>query len=229
MKTLFEPQIVLRKEPDGEYTLHTVTVTPNSCYAAGSAEAAPPPTVRLLPEVQPVLLHIKHRNGRCLQVPKAVRHCIQDLRLGAAAGKTTLMVFAMVGEAIVGSSSIDVSDLGRIDVGDGKDKPTPIDTSDWFAWVNAMPPGPPSLHVTGIVTAPNPGYEARLAPASPQGINPRDLILNVSLTRKPGVWPQVVTQIPVRYDVEEYKDNYDTVLVTLPDGSGIPLKIEKVY
>jgi hypothetical protein len=44
----------------------------------------------------------------------------------------------------------------------------------------------------------------------------------------PGVWPQVVTQIPVRYDVPNYAGNYTGVLVRLPDGSGIPLELEEV-
>jgi hypothetical protein len=232
MKNLFEPHIVLSRERDGEYTLHAVTFTPNTCYSGGKAERGVPPTVRLLPEVEPVLLHIKHHKGRCLQVPKPVRHCLGDLKLGAKAGKTTLTVFAMVGDAVVGSSSLDVSQLGRIEEGPGKDPPMPIDTSDWHAWVSRMPgPAGPSssLYVTGVVTVPTPGYEVRLVPAAPQGINPRDLILDLQLTRKPGVWIQVVTQIPVRYEAADGAGRYDTVLVRLADGSGIQLDIQEVY
>ncbi|MCC6552120.1 MAG: hypothetical protein IT372_03735 [Polyangiaceae bacterium] len=225
MKAIFEPQTILTVEPDGEYTLHAVTPTPNTCYSAGPAEAAPPPSVRLLPEVQPVILRIKHRGGRCLQVLKPVRHSLPNLKLGAAAGKTTLTVFAMVGDAIVGSSSLDVSQLGRIEVGGGKDRP--IDTSDWYAWVDLMPGSTQSLHVKGVVTMGTPGYALRLAPAAPQGVNPRDLILDLHITALPGTWPQVVTAIPVSYE-RESGGGYASVLVRLPDGSGIPLEVDRV-
>jgi hypothetical protein len=229
MKTLFEPHLVLSREPDGEYTLHAVTVTPNGCYGAGRAERGVPPNVRLVHEVEPVLLHITHRDGFCTQALKPVRHCLADLALGQAAGKTTLTAFAMVDGKIVGSSSIDVSQLGRVEVGQGKDKPTPIDVSDFYAWVDKMPPGPASFHVAGIVTMPTPGYDVSLVYASPQGINPRDLILDLQIRRRPGVWPQVVTPIPVRYDVETGASNYTSVLVRLPDGTGITLQVDEIY
>jgi hypothetical protein len=229
MRNLFEPQLVLTKEPDGEYTLHAVTLTPNSCYSAGPAERGVPPNVRLLPEVESILLNITVRGGRCLQVIRPVRHCIGNLRLGESEGKTTLTAFAMVRDAVVGSSSIDVSHLGRIEQGPGKDKPMPIDTSDWYAWVNRMPPGPASLHVKGVVTMPDPGYEVALKPAAPQGINTRDLILDLELTRRPGTWIQVVTEIPVSYEIRNYGGKHRSVLIRLPDGSGIPLELTDVH
>lgn len=227
MRTMFEPNLVLAREPDGQYTLHAVTITPNSCYGAGRAERGVPPTVRILPEVESVLLHLTHRGGRCMQVLKPVRHHLANLDLGPSHGKTTLTAWAMVDDRVVGSASLDVSSLGGVQPGDGKDMP--LDTSDWYAWVNAMPPGPARFHVTGVVTMPTPGYDVKLAPAEPQGFNPRDLILELSIARRPGLWPQVVTAIPVRFDIDPYGDEYDSVLVRLPDGSGIPLRVERAF
>ncbi|APR76170.1 Hypothetical protein A7982_01517 [Minicystis rosea] len=229
MRTMFEPNLVLTREPDGQFTLHAVTATPNSCYGAGRAERGIPPTVRLMPEAESVLLHITHHGGRCLQVMKPVRHHLPDLDLGPSHGKTTLIAFAMIDDRIVGSATLDVSNLGGVVPGPGKDTPLPLDTSDWYAWMNLMPPGPRSLHVTGVVTVGNPGYEVKLTEAVPQGMNPKDLILDLVLTRKPGIWPQVVTQMPVSFVKPSPSVDYDSVLVRLADGSGIPIRVEKAH
>jgi hypothetical protein len=229
MKTLFEPHLVLNREPDGEYTLHAVTITPNSSYLAGPAECGVPPNVRLLPEVQPVLLRVHSRKGPALQVLTPVRHCLPDLRLGPAAGKTTLTAFVMLGESIVGSASIDTSQLGKIGVGPGKDKPAPLDTSDWYAWVNRMPPGPATFHVQGVVTMGHPGYRVALAPAAPQGINPAELILDLRIEKRPGAWPRVVSRLPVSYEIQQYTGAYKTVLIRLPDGGAEQVQVEEVF
>lgn len=229
MRTMFEPDLVLTREPDGQYTLHAVTATPNSCHGAGCAERGIPPTVRLMPEAESVLLHITHHGGHCLQMTKLVRHHLSDLELGPSHGKTTLVAFAMIGDRVVGSASLDVSNLGAVTPGSGKDRLMPIDTSEWYAWLSLMPPGPMSFHVSGVVTVGNPGYEVSLVPAEPQGINPKEIILDLVLTQKPGNWPQVVRQMPVGFHMPSPTIAYESVLVRLADGSGIPIPVEKVY
>jgi hypothetical protein len=221
---MFRPSLTLAIEPDGEFTLHSVTITPNSCYSAGPARPGIPPTVRLLPEVFSVLLPIKVRRGPCLMVLTPVRHRLRNLRLGDQVGKTTVTAFVMNGEQILGSASIPVLSTHEC----GKN-PLPLDTSDWFAWVNRMPPGPVSFHVTGVAVLPSPGYEARLEMASPQGINPADLILDLVITARPGTWPQVVTPVAVRYDIPKYQGLYKTVLIRLPDGEAVQLDVEEVF
>src|SRR5258705_12900601 len=114
IRSPFEPHLTLMRESDGEYTLHAVTITPNSCYHAGRAARAVPPTVLVLPEVEPVVLHITHRRGMCLQVLTPVRHHVANLKLGASHGKTTLTAFAMIGDAIVGAATGHVTNLGSV-------------------------------------------------------------------------------------------------------------------
>jgi hypothetical protein len=108
--------------------------------------------------------------------------------------------------------------------------PTPptgtISTADWHAWVNRMPPGPATFHVTGTVNLPTPGYDVKLVVASPQGINPKDLILDLVVTPKPGTWPQVVTAVSVRF--EKATDMYTSALIREPDGDGTQVKVEEV-
>lgn len=84
------------------------------------------------------------------------------------------------------------------------------ESRDWFAWNNKMPPGPARLIVTGVVTVANPGVEPILVIANPQGINPAHLLLNLFLCQKPGIWPAVVVDKPVRF--EQHSDpNYTHV------------------
>jgi hypothetical protein len=224
MKEIFQPHIQLLQEPDGEFTLHAVTLTPNSGYSAGRAYPGVPPTVRLTAETFSVILDLHVRRGPALQVPRPVRHHLRNLRLGAQHGKTTLTVFAMLRGDIVGSASIPIQPAHECPTKD----PVTVDTTDWYAWTSRMPPGPASFHVAGVVHLPSPGYEARLERATPQGINPRELILDLKVTPRPGIWPQVITQASLRLDEESPSIEYDGVLIREPDGDSVHLDVETV-
>jgi hypothetical protein len=221
----FEPKLQLTQEPDGEYTLHTVTITPSSAYSAGRAIQQPPANVRLFPEVLPVLLHLRMRRGPALQVLTPVRHRLHNLQIGPAFGKTSLTAFVILNNAVVGSASVQVNDPCTTPNPD----PRPVQTADWYAWLNRMPPGPPSFHMTGTVLLPHPGYEARLVKAAPQGINIRELILDLLLQERPGFWPQVVTPVSVRYDEAPAGIDYTGVLIRIPGTDAIQLDVEEVF
>lgn len=75
-----------------------------------------------------------------------------------------------------------------------------METKNWYAWVNLMPPKPDDFHVVGEVLVGNPGVEAMLCVKEPQGINPKILLLDMHLVQKPGIWPQVMTWVQARYD-----------------------------
>ena len=70
----------------------------------------------------------------------------------------------------------------------------------WHAWINQMPGGPKSIHVVGDIVVANPGVEAILTMRQPQGINQFILILDLSLSQRSGVWPQVITNVQPRFD-----------------------------
>jgi hypothetical protein len=220
---IFQPNLQLSVEPDGEYTLDAVTITPNSGYSAGRARPGAPPNVRLTPETFPVLLEIRERRGRVLQVLTPVRHHLRNLKLGPNAGKTSVLAFAMLGDRVVGSASIPVGPGHEC-----RKHPVTVDSHDWYAWIDRMPPGPPSFHVTGVVVLPTPGFEVRLVAASPQGINPTDLILDLKVTPLPGIWPQLVTSMSVRYDQSPAGVAYHSVLIREPDGDTIQIPVEEV-
>ena len=75
-----------------------------------------------------------------------------------------------------------------------------METRNWYAWLNEMPPKPDDFHVTGEVKVANPGMQALLTMREPQGINPQVLLLDLHLIQQPGMWPQVLTWVQARYD-----------------------------
>jgi hypothetical protein len=70
----------------------------------------------------------------------------------------------------------------------------------------------PTIHVTGEVTVPTSGYTATLRKHEPQGINDKDLLLDLIITEPTGAVNEIVTVIPVEY-VEETDFGYTTASV----------------
>ena len=94
---------------------------------------------------------------------------------------------------------------------------------DWSAHHDHEPPGPATLRVTGTCSFGTPGYTIELRRHEPQGINPKDLLLD-KIVIPPGgdVGAQVITHVEARY--EEITDfEYDTVTI-LPGGPSIPVR-----
>lgn len=82
-----------------------------------------------------------------------------------------------------------------------------INTKNWYAWLNAMPPPPDDLHVIGKVLVANPGIEAILCERHPPGINPTILLLDLFLVQRPGPWPDVQTWTTCRYEEIYFDDD----------------------
>ena len=222
MKDIFQPQLQLAREPDGEYTLYAVTICPNSGYSAGRAHRGVPPEVRLIAEVFPVILTLHARRGPALQVLTPVRHYLRNLKLGAEHGKTTLTAFAVLRGLVVGMASVPIQPSHECP----KKDPIAVDTTGWYAWRTKPATGPASFHVSGVVNLPTPGYEAHLVRATPQGINPRELILDLQVKPRPGIWPQVITPTSVRFDEDTPAVEYDGVLIREPDGDSVHLDVD---
>jgi hypothetical protein len=66
-----------------------------------------------------------------------------------------------------------------------------IETREWYAWNDLMPPKPDFFHLTGEVQVPNPGVEVTL---HPRGDTKGSTInMDLVLTQRAGNWPQVET------------------------------------
>lgn len=73
-----------------------------------------------------------------------------------------------------------------------------VATRDWYAWNDLMPPRPDHFHIVGEVEVPNPGVDVELVPRKAKG--KKTIAFDLVLIQRPGIWPQVLTWKPVRYD-----------------------------
>ncbi len=224
---MFKPDLSLAREPDGEFTLHAVTMTPNSCFSPGLISNGPPPGHSTIPEARAVTLGIDRRDGICLMAIRPVRHTVPNIRLGN--GHTSVVAFTVLNNGtVVGQNSIAASDVDRMTIVTAETR-SALNSGDWTALANLRPPPPDSLVVRGQVLVPNPGYIGTLTPANPPGINPTQLILDLKLQQRPGMWPQVMTWIEVVYHDGNYSGAHDTVLIRFPDGTTQVITIQKAF
>ena len=124
--------------------------------------------------------------------------------------------------ATLGSRGIEVvgaTTRQRIDV---LDKPTAQGRCEnWTAWIDRQPPGPPTLHVHGECEFRTGGFTVTLHRHEPQGINPRDLLLDKVVEPPTGPVTDALTRVEVTY-TEETDAGFDTVTI-LPDGVTVPV------
>jgi hypothetical protein len=92
---------------------------------------------------------------------------------------------------------------------------------NWTAWVDRQPPGPATLYVTGECLFRTGGFTVTLRRRAPQGINPRDLLLDRIVEPPTGPATTALTRVEVRYS-EETSAGFDTVTI-LPDGVTVPV------
>lgn len=95
---------------------------------------------------------------------------------------------------------------------------------DWSAFLDIQPPGPPVLRVRAICTFGTAGYTATLERREPQGFNPRDLLLDLTVTAPTGPVAQVISEVEVRYEEETTAGAFDTVTI-VPDGISVPVRV----
>jgi hypothetical protein len=101
--------------------------------------------------------------------------------------------------------------------------PVTYKTKDFSAHISAIPPGPRTLIVSGTVVVGHPGHKVTLEPAAPQGINPNILLMKLTVERVEGIFPQVETEIPVRWQ-ESPARSIERVTI-LPDGIDLPVMV----
>lgn len=96
----------------------------------------------------------------------------------------------------------------------------------WRAVQDNMPPGPPTLTVTGRCTFPTTGYKVTLKEAVPQGINPRILLLKKTVRPPTGIVLPVVTTVKVTFVKKRATFKYTHVTI-LPEVKTI--KVQQVF
>ena len=96
----------------------------------------------------------------------------------------------------------------------------------WRAVQDNMPPGPPTLTVTGRCTFPTSGYKVTLKEAVPQGFNPAILLLRKTVRKPTGITLPVVTTVKVRFVKKNATTKYTHVTI-LPEGTTV--KVQQVF
>jgi hypothetical protein len=125
---------------------------------------------------------------------------------------------------VTGSRGIEVvgaTRRARFDVPPGTPVPAASNCT-WEATLDRRPPGPAVLRVRGVCEFPTPGFVVTLRRHTPQGFNPRILLLDKVVRPPTGVVPQVVTRVAVRYE-EATTAGFDAVTI-LPDGDTVPVQ-----
>ncbi|SFW26729.1 hypothetical protein [Nitrosovibrio sp. Nv17] len=106
-----------------------------------------------------------------------------------------------------------------------------METKNWYAWIDLMPPKPDGFHVIGEILVGNPGTQGELCVKEPQGINPSILLLDLHLIQRPGMWPQIVTWIQCHYDkiLAPHNPKYTDVEIFYDGISIATIKVEEVH
>jgi hypothetical protein len=86
------------------------------------------------------------------------------------------------------------------------------------AWIDRPLGAPPRLIMVGDVRVPTDGWQARLTKRSPQGINPKILILDVNAQQPEGDATLEITTIPLRYEESPPQDEYGQVMIANGEG-----------
>jgi hypothetical protein len=94
--------------------------------------------------------------------------------------------------------------------------------SGWKAVLNAEPPAPFTLHVTGNCHFDDSGYTVELKPAVPQGINPNVYILH-KIVHKPAHVSHHPSNVAVDY-TEKVKVKYTEVQI-IPDNVTVTVQV----
>ncbi|MCG8689741.1 MAG: hypothetical protein MI806_00885 [Minwuiales bacterium] len=106
-----------------------------------------------------------------------------------------------------------------------------METHEWYAWINLMPPKPDDFHVVGEVLVSNPGIQAILCPKNPQGINPEVLLLDLHLVQQQGPWPEVEAWVQARFDkiMGPASPRYSKVEIFFAEESIADVKVDEVH
>jgi hypothetical protein len=215
----FEPQLTLLAEPDGEFTLHSSTLVPSQGFSvAGVRPNQVPANIRIVPEAFPILLMLRQIRVDTFARPALRTHRISDLKL---TGRTTIVGFVCLEgnpiDQVLGMASIPTLALTPTSKASGI-----VSSSDWACWVEMGPSGS-VLHVTGVVFTSTPGYSVSLQLTSPQGINPRELLLDLTVKHQPGPAPEVIVPHAVRFETANH--DYQGVTILEPGGNGTRIPV----
>lgn len=100
---MFEPQLKLVPEPDGEFSLLGETLVPNACFSAGKAVKSAPPGIKLGAHVVAVRFALKFRMREEPGPPQTIKHRVFNLKLSDG---EVVRAFVTLDDRILGSTDM---------------------------------------------------------------------------------------------------------------------------
>jgi hypothetical protein len=103
-----------------------------------------------------------------------------------------------------------------------------IDSRGWTAWIDAMP-GPDAvrtLHISGEVDLPTPGFTVELVPGPADRTMPPGQRFSLVARASPGMVAQVVTPTPVKYAGKATYPAYREIIIGC--GGEVLARIERI-
>ena len=221
---MWQPKLNLVAEDDGEFTLTSVIMTPNGCFAPdGWAEGLPKgaTTIKAAKAIQLKVKSTFEEGIFCTQAINPVVHVIPNLVFTIT--ELYLHGFAMLGDTIQGDSLRPViREEQKAFVA-----ATAPPSTDWYAWADYQPGMAPRLHVRGLVQVPSHAQDVALTKAYPQGIDPTILILDLAVVPTGNQGIQVPVWRSAAYDEQNYSGIYKSVEIR-HEGKSIKT-IEKIH
>ena len=177
---LFTPHIKIILDPSLKtYSAEISVLVPNGCYFNGGTSLGVPPGFVIVPESEPVILHIQKHEGFCTQALKNLKFTIPFLPL--TAGKTNLVAFVLVNDEVVSTGSKPIIEFAEQAVELAQTR-SPVPSSGVIinsinGWINARPPEPPKLILTVNIFAPCSNYKYKFTELGPFGITGKSLLV----------------------------------------------------
>jgi hypothetical protein len=210
---MFQPELTLIPQVDGTFTLLVRALVPTSCYIAGQLTEGFPPGMSGIPEARPYTFEIKHVGGIfCLEYVHYVSAAVQGIKPDP--GHNYIAVFSSLNGRVVGEATISLPDVEKLrGVLQAAPAAGAIIPGTVHATVFSSIIGPQTLRVTALVATPTPGYKADLIKATPQGINPTILLLQLRLTPPTGPVIQIPSTVLAEYEDKPYTGDFSDVTI----------------
>jgi hypothetical protein len=99
----------------------------------------------------------------------------------------------------------------------------------WNAWLDLMPVGSPTLRVAGEVETPASNHVPKLTEASPQGFNPKILILDLDIVDTGGTGTPAFGYRDASFEKRAERDQYTHVEIRFHGSSVVLLEVSEVH
>ncbi|WP_170378412.1 hypothetical protein [Ruegeria atlantica] len=207
----FKPLVSIKINADLKtYDVEAIVVVPTGCYASLGGELGVPDGYVTSPEAEPITLNIKSTDGPCVQGPQVLKFKLRWLPI--TIGKTSVVAFVTVDGKVRGVGSATIPNISV----EATTVPTPssgVDVTSVSAWINAQPPGKPTLVANVGVWAPCANYRYDFFDKGPFGITGRTRLVELKASLR-DVCLRAVFVGPLRYELElESADDFDSLAI----------------